>query len=152
MKKQIFEQIKELFDEVAEDTPYFLVDVDIEGGKPQTIWVFVDAEDRDVTLEQCAELSRELGFLMDAHETIPGNYRLNISTPGLSRPLVDSRQYKKNVGRKVRIKYRKEGEYKKVQGIMQDYSGNVVTVLLEDDEETEIPFDDIVETKIIPVI
>ena len=152
MKQQIYEQIRTLFEEVAEGSPYFLVDVDIEGGKEQVIWVFVDAEDQDVTLDQCADLSRELGFLIDAHDAVSGNYRLNVSTPGLSRPLSDPRQYKKNVGRKVRIKYKYEGDYKKAEGILKEYSGDTVTVLLENDQETEILFKDIVKTKVIPVI
>lgn len=152
LKKQIYEQIRKLFEEVAEGSPYFLVDVDVETGKEQVIWVFVDAEDQDITLDQCAELSRELGFLIDANEAISGNYRLNISTPGLSRPLVDPRQYKKNIGRKVRIKYETEGNYKKTEGILKQYSGDTVTVLMDNDKETEILFKNIVKTKVIPVI
>ncbi|MTI89323.1 MAG: ribosome maturation factor [Balneolaceae bacterium] len=131
----------------------FLVDVEIKTGGGQTeVWVYVDAEDRGVSLDECADISSELGIILEAHELFDRKYRLNVSSPGLSRPLVDIRQYRKSEGRVASVKYKSSGEYLKLKGVITGVSDDQVEVTDEDENETLIPFDDIVETKIIPVI
>lgn len=142
--------IRELLKPLLARYSFFLVDVDIKGGKETTIWIYVDSEEGGVGLDDAAELSNELGFLLDAHEVFSGRYRLNVSSPGLSRPLVDRRQYPKNEGRKARVKYRREGEYLKVEGILAKVNDDNIVIETENEEEYEIDFDQIVETKIIP--
>lgn len=71
--------------------------------------VFIDT-DRGVTVEECARLSRKLTDDIDAkpelQDLLPSDLRLEVSSPGLSRPLKLARQYRKNVGRLLRVKYR----------------------------------------------
>lgn len=65
--------------------------------------VIVDSE-TEVNLDLLAELSREIGLFLDASEdTIKGRYRLEVSTPGLDRPLEFDWQFQKNLGRLVKV-------------------------------------------------
>nr|WP_240894694.1 hypothetical protein [Fodinibius halophilus] len=75
---------------------------------------------------------------------------MNVSSPGLSRPLVDRRQYPKNKGRQAKVKYKENGEYRKVEGVLREILKDEIIIELEDESTLAVPFDDLVETKIIP--
>lgn len=154
MNIDIIQNIKDLAAPLAEEHNLFVVDVEIKTGGGQTeVWVLLDSEEGGVNLDHCAEISRELGFLVDAHELFNKKYRLNVSSPGLSRPLSDKRQYPKNVGRVATIKFRNdEGEYHKIEGVITGITEDTVAITDEEEAETQIPYEAIVETKIIPVI
>lgn len=151
MKTERIEQISDMTKSVLKGTDIFLIDVEIKGAREPVVWVYVDAPDRGVNMDECANISNEVGLLIDAHEVFTGTYRLNVSSPGLSRPLTDRRQYGKNKGRKARIKYKTNDEYRKVEGVLAEVSEEKV-VVETDNGSVPITFDEIVETKIIPVI
>ncbi|WP_157470775.1 ribosome maturation factor RimP [Gracilimonas tropica] len=154
MQIDILQNIKDLAAPLADEHNLFVVDVEIKTGGGQTeVWVLLDNESGGVNIDHCSEISRELGFLIDAHDMFDKKYRLNVSSPGLSRPLSDKRQYKKNEGRVATVKFKNSaGEYKKIEGVITGVSEKMVAVTDEDEVETKIPFEAIVETKIIPVI
>jgi ribosome maturation factor RimP len=150
VQNKVITKISELAESVLSTTDFFLIDVEIRGGDTPEVWVSVDGEDRGVNMDECAEISNELSFLMDAHDVFSGTYRINVSSPGLSRPLVDHRQYPKNVGRKASFKYKQEGEEMSVEGTLQEVSEESISIKLDDDSTIKIPFDELIETKIIP--
>ena len=152
MSNKLETNISELAESVLTNTKFFLVDVKIAGGNKPEIWIYIDGEERGVNMDECAEISNELSFLMDAHEVFDGAYRLNVSSPGLSRPLVDRRQYPKNMGRKVKVKYKTDDEYIKLEGILEKLSDHKIMVRPDKGDLVELDFDQIVETKIIPSI
>jgi ribosome maturation factor RimP len=150
VQNKVTNKISELAKSVLSTTDFFLIDVEIKGGDTPEVWVSVDGEDRGVNMDECAEISNELSFLMDAHDIFSGAYRINVSSPGLSRPLVDRRQYPKNVGRKAKFKYKQDDEYRKVEGTLQKVSDEDIVIELNDDSTIKVPFDNLVETKVIP--
>lgn len=150
MQNEVINKISELAESVLATTDFFLIDVEIKGGDTPEVWISVDASDRGVNMDECADISNELSFLMDAHDIFSGQYRINVSSPGLSRPLVDRRQYPKNVGRKAKFKFKREGEYSKIKGVLKKVTDEHVLVALDDDSTKKILFDELVETKIIP--
>lgn len=154
MQLDILNNIKDLAEPLAEERNLFVVDVELKtGGGQNEVWVLLDSEEGGVNIDLCSEVSKELGFLIEAHELFDKKYRLNVSSPGLSRPLSDRRQYKKNEGRVATIKFKNEdGEYIKMDGVITGVMEDTIAITDEEEVETEIPFDAIVETKIIPVI
>lgn len=154
MQIDITQNIKDLATPLAEEHNLFVLDVELKTGGGQTeVWILLDSEEGGVNLDDCAEISKELGFLIEAHEIFDKKYRLNISSPGLSRPLSDIRQYRKNEGRVATIKFKKtSGDYQKIEGVITGISDDTVAITDEEEEETLIPYEAIVETKIIPVI
>ncbi|MDZ7771197.1 MAG: ribosome maturation factor [Balneolaceae bacterium] len=153
MSNKTVQTISELAETVLADSEFFLVDVELKGGNTPVVWVYVDAEEKGVNMDECARLSNELGFLLDAHDIFKAGYRLNVSSPGLSRPLSDRRQYPKNKGRKSRVKFRsEEGSYETVEGILSEISDDAISLEKEEGNRLKIPFEQVVETKIIPSI
>ncbi|MFP8488392.1 ribosome maturation factor RimP [Gracilimonas sp. Q87] len=154
MQIDIIKNIKDLAEPLAEEKGLFVVDVELKTGSGLAeLWVLLDNEEGGVNIDTCTDISKELGFLIEAHDLFDKGYRLNVSSPGLSRPLSDKRQYRKNEGRVATIKFKnKEGEYTKIEGVITGITDEAVAITDEDETEKKIPFDAIVETKIIPVI
>lgn len=118
------EHIKELSKPVIEGVGYYLLDALFENDGEVVIWLLVECEDGPVTLDTCANLSREIGFVLEAHDLMSDRYRLNVSSPGLERPLTDSRQYRKNKGRKIRVQ---TGD-QQIEGELIDVNDQVLTL------------------------
>lgn len=87
--------------------------------------VIVDAE-QGVTLDELAELSRFASALFDeAEDSIPGRYRLEVSSAGLDRPLEHPWQFRKNIGRLLKLTYDGDDDVRRtdlfeVEGLVED--------------------------------
>lgn len=92
----------------VEERGLVLVDLKRRGERGSTvIEIIVDAETDAVALDQLAEINRWASELFDEiEEELPSRYRIEVSTPGLSRPLEHHWQYRKNVGRLMKVSYR----------------------------------------------
>ena len=152
MTPDITEHIKELVTPLAEERNLFLLDVELKIGGGTEVWVYLDGKEQGVNLDECTEISRELGFLIDAHELLRDKYRLNVSSPGLSRPLTDIRQYKKNMERTIRIRYKEHDTVSKLEGTLKEVLDSGIKITDGKDKEFEVVFEEIIEAKIIPVI
>ena len=144
--------IRELAEPVVVQHDMYIVDVEIKQDNGSVVWVLVDNEDGGVNVDRCSEISRELAFLLEENNVFTGAYRLNVSSPGLSRPLSDQRQYKKNTGRTARVKYKTNEGYTEVEGVINDVKSESIRVTSEDGTVTELDFSSIAEAKIIPKI
>lgn len=152
MTKDPLNRIKELALPLIEQENLFLLDIELKQQDMNVVWVYVDSEEGGVNLETCSKISRELSFLVESEEIFSKAYRLNVSSPGLSRPLSDKRQFGKNEGRTVKVKYKEDGDYLKIEGILKSVSDNTVTIEVDDEQEAVIDFEDLVETKVVPKI
>lgn len=102
------EKIRELVEPVVESERMELVDVECKRGPSRwMVRIYIDKEG-GVTLDDCAMISGEAGDLLDVHETLPGPYTLEISSPGLDRPLVTDRDFMRCEGRAVRLRLAEE--------------------------------------------
>ena len=85
---------------IADREDLFLVDVKMHpGGRLE---VFVDG-DQGVGIQECADISRHVGFVLEEEDAITHAYRLEVSSPGIDAPFVSLRQYKRNVGRNIQV-------------------------------------------------
>jgi len=98
------EKIIAIAESLIQDPSMFLVDVVIKGldGGTQKVLVLLDGDD-GINIDDCASLSRQLGAIMEEQELMSTAYRLEVSSPGLDHPLTTPRQYRKNIGRRVRV-------------------------------------------------
>ncbi len=81
-----------------------LIELVVRGPRGKTlVEIFVDAE-QGVTSDLCSDISREASTLIDRAGWIQGSYRLDVSSPGISRPLRFAWQYKKHVGRTLAVR------------------------------------------------
>lgn len=96
-------KVLELATQAAEDEGLELVSADILGkGKRLVVRVFIDKEG-GVTISDCERMSRGLEALLDVEDPIKGPYVLEVSSPGLDRPLAGRRDFERNIGKLVRI-------------------------------------------------
>lgn len=145
-------KIKELTESVISGSSTYVVDVEAKGvsGNYQ-IWVYLDTEEGGIGIDKCAKVSNELGILIEAHEIIDSKYILNVSSPGLDRPLKDLRQYKNNVGRKVKVKWQASEDTVTTKGKLTQFDGDAITVDAGKAGPITINLEQIIETKVLPV-
>ena len=118
-----------LIEPVVADMGLALVRVQLKGGKgSQTLQVMAEEPATgQLVIDRCAELSRRLSDVLDAADPIPGEYALEVSSPGIDRPLTRPQDWVRWAGHDVRIK-RREGAPKNLHGRIGDSDGIVVTV------------------------
>ena len=92
------------FTEVLADLQLECIGVEFSPSQGQsTLRVYLDAEGREVNLDDCEAASRELSALLDVEDPIPGHYLLEVSSPGIDRPLFTAGQFAKFVGQEVKV-------------------------------------------------
>lgn len=106
------EKIEELVLQCIENDKTFLVEVDIKGNpNNQIIQVFIDG-DESVDVDECSKISRKLSGLLEDMNLFDGRYVIEVSSPGVSRPLKYLRQYPKHIGRDLEIVTKDKNKYK----------------------------------------
>ncbi|MGI9534902.1 MAG: ribosome maturation factor RimP, partial [Thermodesulfobacteriota bacterium] len=101
---KIVDSIKILSETLLKNNDIELVDIDYRGeGRGRVLRIYIDKE-KGVTIDDCAAISRELSVILDVNDVIPGRYTLEVSSPGLRRPLNNIEDYKKFKGKLVLIK------------------------------------------------
>jgi ribosome maturation factor RimP len=98
------DQVREVVERVALSSGLEVVEVELKGsGKARMLRIFID-KPGGVTHEDCANLSREVGTILDVEDIVPGDsYVLEVSSPGLDRKLVRSRDYERFMGSRVKV-------------------------------------------------
>ena len=81
-------EIADLAEPVLDELGFRLVRVKVSGRDGGTVQVMAERPKGQMTIDDCAEISRKLSPLLDALDPMPGGYRLEVSTPGIDRPLV----------------------------------------------------------------
>ncbi len=99
---EIMDRIWRLAREVAEQEDLEVVDVEVSRGRKVILRVFIDKEG-GVTIEDCERMSRALEALLDVEDPIKESYILEVSSPGLDRPLKGRHDFIRNMGRLARI-------------------------------------------------
>jgi ribosome maturation factor RimP len=142
-KRDLIETIKNLLDPLLEEKGLELVDIEYAGGgRGSVLRIFIDKEN-GITVEDCANISREFGLLLDVHDVIPYSYTLEVSSPGLNRALKKSKDFIRFKGKKVKIKT-KENLYQRRVFIGQliDFHDDIASIRVEG-QTYHIPFYDI---------
>jgi len=98
------QEIAKLAESLVADESHYIVDVSVKGtGQGQKVKVLLDG-DEGVTIDDCAALSRAMAERMEEGELINSAYTLEVSSPGVDFPLATARQYRKNIGRTLKIR------------------------------------------------
>jgi|SRR4051812_31259055 ribosome maturation factor RimP len=102
------------------------------------------AED-SVTVEECAKVSRDLSAIFDVDDVVPGQYTLEVSSPGLDRPLTRAEDYERFAGRRAKLVMREkidgQGYFKGTLGGVEDGPVKVVVIEGEDKRTHRVPLD-----------
>ena len=144
------EALERLVEPPLDGLGYDLVRVRLGGGSARTLQVMAERKDRaEMTVENCAEISRAVSALLDVADPIPGAYTLEVSSPGLDRPLVRLSDYDRFIGREARVEIRQPVEgRKRFKGRLAGVRGENVLMMC-DGVEREIPFERVARGKLL---
>ena len=147
----VSEKIAALVTPTLEDLGYELVRIQMSGGRGHlTLQIMAEPLDgRTMVVEDCATISRALSALLDVEDPISGAYSLEISSPGIDRPLVRPRDFERFAGYEAKVQTEApiDGR-KKFRGRLGDVSETGVRIVAEQ-EEYEVPFTAIRSAKLV---
>jgi ribosome maturation factor RimP len=150
--------VQELADRVATGHGVEVLELDLRGqGRRQVLRVILDAEE-PVEADVVEQVSKDLSRALDQADPVPGSYTLEVSTPGLSRPLHTRRDFRRQVGHEVAIVVAgsrgagangdPEAPTSPIQGIVVDADDDAV-VLEVDGDQVRVPLSEVVRGKVV---
>ena len=144
---EIVEKLGVLLAPILEAHDAFQVELALRGERGgKIVQAFVDT-DKGITIEECALISREFGQEIDREELIQGAYRLEISSPGIDKPIRLLRQYKKNIGRTYKVVHASADARATLVGKLINVEGDLLTFELDGGSATTLAFGNIIESK-----
>jgi ribosome maturation factor RimP len=143
-KSQIYSKIEEIVTAYG----FVLIDLTFRGDNHlRIIEVFIDSE-KGINTDDCEKVSRTLNEIIQVEGLIDSNYRLDVSSPGVERPLKFLIQYGKHVNRKFEVEYKDGEEIKKIVGKLVRLDGEDL-YFADKDQERKIDFQNIVKAKVL---
>ena len=138
MKKSIEAAIEELVSPIVDDKGFEIVDIEyVKEAGEYYLRVFLD-KDGGISLNDCEAVSRELSEILDVKDPIKDNYFLEVSSPGLDRPLKKDKDFVRYQGRDVEIKlYKPLNGSKQFEGELVGLNEDKNIVVIIDDNEVE---------------
>lgn len=146
------QRLVELLDPVAEAAGYEIVRLRLMGGEnARRLQIMAETPDGEMVVEDCARLSRAISEVMDAADPISGEYTLEVSSPGVDRPLTRLKDFATYEGHEARIELDRVAEgRKRFRGVLAGIDGDNIGIDLEGEEATAmVPFSWIVDAKLI---
>jgi|TARA_Y100000589_G_scaffold148296_3_gene141765 ribosome maturation factor RimP len=145
-------QLEDLLRPVVEGMGYTFWGLEFRSqGHHSLLRVFIDDAQNGITIDDCEKVSRQISGVMDVEDPIQTEYTLEVSSPGMDRPLFRLEQYQNFAGHQVQVRLRMAFEgRRKFQGVLKGVEGEDVVVVV-DDHEYLLPFDSIERANIVPV-
>ncbi len=142
----IVAKIEEIAERVAQPEGIEIVEVELKGGGRHQVLQIVIDKASGVTHGDCELVSRNLETVLDAEDTIPGAYQLEVSSPGVERKLLKWKDWERFVGEKAKVVLREPvagHPLKYFDGVIARAQDQSVTVTLPDGAEVTFPFEQV---------
>jgi len=142
--------LEEVLEPVVEAAGFRLVRLRLIGGKTKTLQVMAERPDGTMNVDDCAELSHALSQFLDEDDPIEGEYNLEVSSPGIDRPLTRIADYARWSGHEARLELTvpDESGRKRFKGRLLGLDGNDVVIEVSG-ERRKFPFKSIAEAKLV---
>jgi ribosome maturation factor RimP len=151
------EELKEKLLLLVKEENMELVDLEFSPGGPRSLLrIYVD-KPGGVTIDNCANLSRRVSDFLDIEDLIPYRYNLEVSSPGLDRPLIKKEDFIRKTGEKIRIFLKEPVEGKlELVGEIKNFQEETLYLSTKpegaepcENEEKAVPFNKVLKAKII---
>lgn len=146
-KKELKREIYPLAEEVAEELGYEIVDIEFQNGSKHDLLSIFIYKKEGIDLDDCTEMSRSLERKLDNLEALKNPYYLEISSPGLDRPLKTKDDYRRNVGNGVDVKLYVPIDGQKEFSFVLDKYDDENIYFMKDEKELAIPIKSISSMK-----
>lgn len=121
----------------------------VRAGKHSTLRVYIDSPE-GITVEDCAEVSYQISSVLDVEDPISSEYFLEVSSPGLERPLIKLAHFQKYIGHEVALTLRMAvNNRRKYKGVIKQVDGEMITLTVEGNDEI-MAFANIQQANLIP--
>ncbi|WP_354624640.1 ribosome maturation factor RimP [Psychromonas sp. MME2] len=130
------ERLVEMLKPSVEGLGYELVGIEyVRAGKHSTLRIYID-QDGGILVDDCAAVSRQVSAILDVEDPITNEYTLEVSSPGLERPLFTAAQYANFIGTEVRIQLRMPVQNRrKWKGTISSVEGEIICISVDEKEE-----------------
>ncbi len=148
--KQAPEHLVNLIEPIVEGLGYECVGIDYNPHpRHGLLRIYIDSEN-GILVEDCSKVSHQISGVLDVEDPIPGNYQLEISSPGADRPFFKISQFEQFIGSTVSVNLFKaiEGR-KKITGLIEKVDGDIV-MLQEAGQTYEVPFSAMSKARLVP--
>jgi ribosome maturation factor RimP len=145
-------RVARLVEPVLESLGFRLVRVRMIGAAGRTLQIMAERPDGVMTIDDCETASRAISPLLDVEDPVSGSYDLEVSSPGIDRPLVRPEDFARWAGHEAKLEMTvpREGR-RRFRGILQGYDAGEVKLGLDEKEERSVnlPFSEIAEAKLV---
>lgn len=119
-------------------------------GRQMLFRIYIDSP-RGVTIDDCSLVSHQISAMMDVEDPIKGRYVLEVSSPGIDRPLFELAQYRRYIGNRIKVKlYVPIEQRRQFKGILQQVDGETIHLLVDETGQAiSVPFSDIEKANLI---
>jgi ribosome maturation factor RimP len=148
--KSIAEKIEALIAPSIVDMGFVLVQVKLMDGRSgQTLQIMTERPDGSMSLDDCAMISRQISAVLDVEDAISAAYRLEVSSPGIDRPLVKLADYAAYIGHAAKIETALPiNGRKRFAGSLKAVEGDSIIITV-DTKDHALPFADIQSAKLV---
>jgi len=147
---ELQDELRQLASEVLDETELELVEAQVKGsGKRRVVRLFIDRPGpRGVDLDDCQWVSQAFGARLDETELLATEYVLEVSSPGLDRPLRTADDFRRNTGRLLRVRTAEPIEGRReFRGKLLGSDDRFVLLQESDEDETRIPLGEVLEAR-----
>jgi ribosome maturation factor RimP len=138
--------LKQLLQPVVEALNCELWGIDMQtGGKTKLLRIFIDRDDVGVGIDDCERVSRQASAILDVEDVIAGEYILEVSSPGMDRPLYELDHYARYLGEEISLRLR----FPNFKGLLKAVEGDEVVVVVTDNEFL-FPVEGIEKANLVP--
>ncbi|MBO6825687.1 MAG: ribosome maturation factor RimP [Sneathiella sp.] len=144
------QKIADMIAPTLESMGYELVRVTFTGGEHQILQIMAEKEDGTMTIEGCEEVSRAVSVLLDVEDPISEAYDLEVSSPGIDRPLTREKDFERWSGfeAKVELQEAVDGQ-RRYRGIILGINEGMILLQENADKKWELPFADLRKAKLV---
>ncbi len=152
MGRQAPEKLRRPIEAAVQGLGYELVGIEYHPrGRSSLLRVYIDTPD-GVNVDDCERASRQISGVLDVDDPIPGQYMLEVSSPGLDRPLFTAEHFQRFSGSRVKLRVSPPLDGRRnFSGVLVGMRDDAV-VVVQDDEEVAVPLQYIEQARLVPGI
>ena len=144
MQRELADKIWTILEPVVQQQGYEIVEVEVHGNRRSVLRVFLDGPS-GIGIDKCAEFSRLFSDILDVEDPIKNAYDLEVSSPGLNRPLRKLAHFKKQIGEEVQVRASTPDGLRKFRGKLKEVHDDKIVL----GDGRTIPFGDIDAANVI---
>ena len=147
----VSDRLQTLLEPVIEDLGYELVGIEyLPNPKNRVVRVFIDQEPDGIGVEDCGKVSREVAAVLDVEEPVPGQYTLEVSSPGVERPLFTGAQFARFIGETAAVELSVPlDKRRRFKGVIVAADENTVTLEV-DGQKVDLAVSDMARAHLAP--